>query len=79
MKLIVEHTENVKNYITESADGVKKFMIEGVFMQADLQNKNKRIFPKEVLGKAVDKYIKEQVVTGRAVGELNHPESLLLI
>ena len=37
-------------------------------------NKNKRIYPKEVLQKATEKYVKEQVKTGRAVGELNHPD-----
>jgi hypothetical protein len=36
-------------------------------------NRNKRIYPKEVLAEAVKKYVTEQVKTGRAVGELDHP------
>ena len=43
-------------------------------MQAEKQNRNKRIYPKAVLEAACGKYVKEQVKTGRAVGELNHPE-----
>ena len=74
MKLITEHLESV-NYITEANDkGEKNVFIEGVFMQAEKQNRNNRIYPKDVLSEATAKYVKEQVKTGRAVGELNHPE-----
>lgn len=47
--------------------------IEGVFMQAEVVNRNKRLYPKRVLEKAVANYIKEQVSTKQALGELNHP------
>lgn len=47
--------------------------IEGIFLQADVVNRNKRLYPKAVLEKAVDQYIKEQVRTHQALGELNHP------
>ena len=74
MKLITEHLESVE-YITEANDkGEKNVFIEGVFMQAEKQNRNNRIYPKDILEAATSKYIKEQVKTGRAVGELNHPE-----
>jgi hypothetical protein len=74
MKLITEHLESVQ-YITEANDkGEKNVFIEGVFMQAEQENRNKRIYPKSVLSEATAKYVKEQVTTGRAVGELNHPE-----
>lgn len=74
MKLITEHLEKLE-YITEAKkDGGKDVYIEGVFMQAEKQNRNNRIYPKTVLEGACNKYIKEQVKTGRAVGELNHPE-----
>jgi hypothetical protein len=74
MKLITEHLEAVK-YITEANEkGEKNVFIEGVFMQAEQENRNKRIYPKSVLSEATAKYVKEQVKTGRAVGELNHPE-----
>jgi hypothetical protein len=74
MKLIAEYIESDLNVITEKVNGKKSLVIEGVFMQADSKNRNGRIYPKPILEKAVNKYIKEQVNTGRAVGELNHPE-----
>jgi hypothetical protein len=43
-------------------------------MQSEKKNRNGRIYTKESLEKAVEKYVTEQVKTGRAVGELNHPE-----
>jgi len=75
MKLIAEYNDsNLQSYITEDKKGNKSHVIEGVFMQADSKNRNGRIYEKKILEAAVDKYIKEQVSTGRAVGELNHPE-----
>lgn len=47
--------------------------IEGVFMQAEVVNRNKRLYPKHILEKAVSNYMKEQVSTKQALGELNHP------
>lgn len=74
MKLITEHLDSLE-YITEAKDnGEKNVFIEGIFMQAEQQNRNNRIYPKTVLEAACGKYVKEQVKTGRAVGELNHPE-----
>lgn len=74
MKLITEHNEDVE-YITEmNSDGSRSVFIEGIFMQADKENRNKRIYPKKILSNAVERYIKEQVQRNRAVGELNHPD-----
>lgn len=74
MKLISEHINHTVNYIVEAKDGSKNVFIEGVFMQADQKNRNNRIYKHSILKNAVDKYVDEQVKTGRAVGELNHPE-----
>ena len=75
MKLITEHNDSDIKYIAEAAqNGEKKYRIEGVFIQSEKPNRNKRIYRKNVLQPAVDKYITEQVNTGRAVGELNHPD-----
>ena len=73
MKLITEHFDNLE-YITEDKDGKKNIFIEGIFMQAEKKNRNGRIYPKETLFGAVEKYVSEQVKPGRAVGELDHPE-----
>ena len=75
MRLISEYHDSNLQVITESKkDGGKAYVIEGVFMQADKKNRNGRIYGKAILENAVNKYVKEQVKTGRAVGELNHPE-----
>jgi hypothetical protein len=74
MKLITEHVEDV-HYIVEEKGGKKSSIIEGVFMQAEAKNRNGRIYPKAILERAVNKYVTEQVSKGRAVGELNHPDS----
>ena len=75
MKLIAEYTEQNLEVLTEQDEkGKKKYMIEGIFMQAEQKNRNGRIYPKPVMEKALAKYNGEQVSKGRAVGELNHPE-----
>ena len=43
-------------------------------MQADIKNRNGRIYPMEVLEKEVRRYNKEQIKENRAFGELGHPE-----
>ena len=75
MKLITEHIDNKLEVLTEAKkDGSKGYAIEGVFMQADKANRNGRIYEKRIMEGAVRKYVTEQVKTGRAVGELNHPD-----
>lgn len=57
-----------------SSNGLKPGLyIEGVFMQAEVVNRNKRLYPKSILEKAVSTYMTEQVATKQALGELNHP------
>ena len=74
MKLIAEHIEQDLEVLIEEKDGKKNYAIEGIFAQAEKENRNGRIYPKAVMEKAVDKYVTEQVSQKRAVGELNHPE-----
>ena len=75
MRLISEYHDSNLQVITEKKkDGGNSYVIEGVFMQADKKNRNGRIYDKDILEGAVNKYVTEQVKTGRAVGELNHPE-----
>jgi hypothetical protein len=76
MKLIAEYTDGTDlQIITEKKeDGKNAFVIEGIFMQAGSKNRNGRIYERRILENAVNKYVNEQVLTGRAVGELNHPE-----
>ena len=76
MKLITEYIQHQLGFSIEEnkKTGKKSTFLEGVFMQAENKNKNGRIYTREVLTQAVDKFVNEQVITGRAVGELNHPD-----
>ena len=75
MKLISEYNESdVQCIVEKKEDGEKKYVIEGVFAQADQKNRNGRVYPKPIMERAVGKYVDEQVSKKRAVGELNHPE-----
>ena len=73
MKLITEQIENVK-VITEGKGDDKKLYIEGVFLQAELKNRNGRVYPFKVLENEVGRYNEEYVKTKRALGELGHPD-----
>ena len=49
LKLISEEIQDVE-YITEQKEnGKKNYKIKGIFMQADIKNRNGRIYPEEVL------------------------------
>lgn len=72
----IEVFSNDANVITEGIGTEKKYFIEGVFMQGDVKNRNGRVYPKDILIDATNRYIKEFVKTDMAVGELGHPENV---
>jgi len=73
MKLITEgNFEDVK-ILEEEANGKKNLYIEGVFLQADIKNRNGRVYPFSVLEREVGRYNEHYVGAGRALGELGHP------
>ena len=74
MKLIAEEVTNVR-FIVEEVNGKKEHFIEGVFMQAEKQNRNGRVYPRDVLGKEAERYNRDYVQKNRAFGELGHPDS----
>jgi hypothetical protein len=76
MKLIKEEIQDVKVLITEDKEsGKKSYCIEGIFMMAERQNKNGRVYPFQTLSKEVDRYNREHVNKNRALGELGHPDT----
>ena len=75
MKLIAEYQENdIECIVEKKENGDKSYAIEGVFAQAEQKNRNGRVYPKQIMESAVNKYVTEQVAQKRSVGELNHPE-----
>ena len=73
MKLIREEIESVE-FLVEQKNGKKAMYIEGVFLQGNIQNRNGRMYPAEVLRKEVARYNENHIQSGRALGELGHPE-----
>ena len=73
MKLIREEIESVE-FLVEQRNGKKSMYIEGIFLQGDLQNRNGRMYPINVLRKEVARYTENHIQKGRALGELGHPD-----
>jgi hypothetical protein len=73
MKLITEEISKVK-FITEEKNGKKSLYIEGIFLQADIKNRNGRCYPMETLAREVKRYDDNYIQKGRALGELGHPQ-----
>jgi hypothetical protein len=74
MKLITETIENIEVLTEEKANGKKDYKIRGIFMQADIKNRNGRVYPVQTLTKEVARYNSEFINKKRAFGELGHPD-----
>ena len=74
MKLITEELTDVQLIAEADENGKKQHKIKGIFMQANIKNRNGRVYPMEVLEKEVNRYRKEFIDRKRAFGELGHPE-----
>ena len=73
MRLIAEEINTV-DFLTEEKEGKKNYFIEGIFLQAELKNRNNRMYPLKTLSKEVAKYDENYIQKGRALGELGHPD-----
>jgi hypothetical protein len=72
MKLITEEVTDVE-FITEEKNGKKSMYIEGIFLQAEIKNRNGRCYPYDTLINEVNRYVTEKVNKNMALGELGHP------
>ena len=61
MKLITELNEDLEIIELEEAEGKKSLFIEGVFLQSETLNRNKRQYPREILEREVRRYRKYYV------------------
>ena len=73
MKLICEVNEDLETLVEEKGSG-KDYFIKGVFLQAEQQNRNGRVYPMQTMLKEVNRYNDQYVKTNRAFGELGHPD-----
>jgi len=74
MKLITEQITDVQ-VVTEEKNGVKSLYITGPFLVGEQKNRNKRIYPMNVLQKEAARYSEQYISKNRAFGELGHPDS----
>ena len=74
MKLIKEVFEQ-NRILVEEKDGKKNLYLEGIFLQAEVKNRNGRMYPESTMDREVGRYIKEYVEKNRAYGELGHPDT----
>jgi len=75
MKLFTELVEEIQ-FVTEAKEnGKRDCFIEGIFLQAEIKNRNGRVYPIDVLENEVNRYMRETVDKGRAYGELGHPQN----
>ena len=74
MRLITEQIEDIQVLEEATKSGKKNLYIEGTFLQGEIKNRNGRMYPMATLKREVDKYNESFVRTGRALGELGHPE-----
>jgi hypothetical protein len=74
MKLIKEMVED-QQILVEEKDGKKSYFIEGVWLQANIKNRNGRMYPMPVLEREVKRYTEQYISQKRAFGELGHPDT----
>ena len=67
-----------KRIIERSIKENKNLMVSGVIQRADAKNQNSRRYPKPILEREIENYIKGPIAENRAMGELDHPESSVI-
>jgi hypothetical protein len=79
--LIESLTPTEGNIVTESVkgkDGKKKICLKGVFMQADVNNRNGRNYPMSEIAGVVSNAANTIKTHGGIFGELDHPQTLTI-
>jgi len=75
MLLIEELSPSDANIVTESQEG-KDTYLSGIFMQADIKNRNGRVYPISEISRAVEN-AKQRITEHNGIfGELDHPQTL---
>ena len=75
-KLIVETADVDRfEFVKDKQDSSKPttYILKGIYAQSEQQNGNGRRYPYELLKSEIDRFDREMIQTGRALGELEHP------
>ena len=67
-----------KQLVERSIKENKSLIVTGVLQRAEAKNQNGRVYPKEILAREIEEYMKGPVAENRAMGELDHPESSVI-
>lgn len=73
--LIERLNPNEANMIMEVSNTTKNLYLKGIFMQADLKNRNGRIYPLSEMVREVSR-INQSIAENGLCGELDHPQDL---
>ena len=74
--ILIEENFEVKPLTEAASNGEKKYFIEGVFAEANVKNRNGRIYELSDMEKTVNQ-INDAATTGRCIlGHLDHPNTL---
>lgn len=77
MELLVEDfSAQEGNIITEAKMDGNNVWLSGIFMQADIKNRNGRVYPLSEMVEAVNNASKQIKEYGGIFGELDHPQGL---
>ena len=79
MRLLIDKSATAEVLMESTGGDAKRMHIQGNFLMHTTPNRNKRIYPKDVMGAAVEKYKKDYIDTHRSLGEMNHPPGRLQV
>jgi hypothetical protein len=74
--LIETYSPEESNIISEMFDGGKKLVLRGIFMQAEIKNRNNRIYPLAEMANLVNQARAAITQYGGIFGEADHPSGL---
>lgn len=75
-KLYEYRTHDQAQIVVEQAENGKSLCMSGLFIQGDVRNHNKRVYPVSEIRNAVSSLEERISETGGVPGELDHPEEL---
>ena len=78
MLLIEELMPSESHLISESDGAGKSHWLQGTFMQAEIQNRNGRVYPLKEISQAVESAQQRITEANGIFGELDHPDSLTI-
>lgn len=76
--LIEELAPSTANVLSEQSQDGKDLWLNGIFMQGEVENRNKRVYPRNEIERAVGSLQKSIMENNGVMGELDHPQTISL-